>query len=190
MTNASPRRRKKQPFNPAKEAHDRRATDLLRNARVSPIEVDDPFEVGAKILVMRSTRNDPIADMHARGHLSDCEYATARHWERAYEDSAIGGVPAMDPGKESVDGGKMAEVLTDRQIKAIKELKLAREELGNAGNWLIIQVLGTKKTIEDVAWEWKQAKRDSAGCKYIRRRFHECLSTLSVLFGYAMPTRA
>lgn len=185
--NTAPRRRKKQPFNPA---HDRMARDLLRNAKVAPLEVDDPFEEGGKILVMRSTRNDPIADMHARGQLTDCEYSTARHWERAYENAEIGGVPAMDPSKEAVDGGGVREVLTDKQIKAVKELELARKELGAAGNWLIVSILGTKKTVEMVAFEWKGARPGEAGYRYVRNRFHECLSTLSVLFGYAMPTRA
>lgn len=134
MTTASPRRRKK-PFNPAQQVHDRRLREELKGRQLSEIEVEDPFEAGAKILVMRSTRNDPIADMHARGQLDDCEYATARHWERAYEDSEIGGVPAVDPSKEAVDGGRMREVLTDRQIRAVKELKLAREALGHQGNY-------------------------------------------------------
>jgi hypothetical protein len=35
--------RRRQPFNPAENVHDRRSTDLLRNAMVSPIEVDDPL---------------------------------------------------------------------------------------------------------------------------------------------------
>lgn len=183
----APRRRKKQPFNPA---HDRMARDLLRNAKVAPLEVDDPYELGGKILVMRSTRNDPIADMHARGQIDDCEYATARHWERAYEDSEIGGVPAVDPSKEAVDGGRVREVLTDRQIRAVKELELAREKLGHTGNWLVIQVLGTKKTLEMVAFEWKQARPGDAAYRYVRNRFHESLETLSVLFGYSLATRA
>lgn len=184
---ASPRRRKKQPYHPV---HDRRAQDLLRNARVAVAEVDDPYEQGAKIIAMRSVRKDPLADMHARKQISDCEFETGRHWERAYEASEIGGVGAMDPSKEAVDGGRIPEVLTDRQIQAIKELKLAREALGHQGNYLIIQVLGTKMTLEDTARQAHWGHATEAQYKYVRRRFHECLGTLSVLFGYAMPTRA
>jgi len=187
MNASQPRRRKKQPYNPA---HDRMARDLLRNAQVAPVEVDDPFEEGGKLLVMRSTRNDPLADMHARGHVSDCEFETGRHWQRAYEDAEIGGVAAIDPGKECVDGGRMREVLTDRQIHAIKELKLSRDALGISGNYLILKVLGTKMTLEGIAKEQHWGKAGEAQYKYIRRRFHECLGTLSVLFGYAMTTRS
>lgn len=202
MTTAPPRPRRGGPYNPAlaeyqrqlQEAEDvrkrdRRSTDLLRNARVVPVEVDDPMGDG-KVVVMRSTRDDPLADMLARGHITECEFATGRHWQRAYEDAEIGGIAAVDPGKECVDGGRMREVLTDRQIAATKELNLAREKLGDAGNWLIVSVLGTKKTIEAVAFEWKEARPGDAKYRYVRNRFHECLGTLSVLFGYAMPTRA
>lgn len=187
MSQASPRRRKSKPFNPA---HDRMATDLLRNAKVAPVEVDDPYEEGGKIIVMRSTRDDPVADMHARGHLTDCEFATCRHWQNAYERSEIGGVRGIDPTLEAVDGGRVWEGLTDTQRKAILSVSNARNILGENGNYVITQVLGHKKTIEQLAFEWKGAKRDTAGCKYVRRRFHECLETLGILFGFVVTTRA
>lgn len=184
MTRTAIRRRKKQPYNPV---HDRRAQDLLRNAQVTPVEVDDPYEDGGKIVVLRSTRDDPLADMLSRGYITQCEFETGRHWQRAYENAEIGGVAAIDPGKEAVDGGRMRDVLTDRQVKATRELASARAALGDAGNYLIIQVLGTKMTLDRVAQEKHWGKPGEAQYKYVRRRFHECLSTLSVLFGYAMP---
>ena len=192
MTTASPRRRKGKPFNPSLGVHDRTVSerDRLRNAQLAAAEVDDPFEEGGKILVMRSTRNDPVADMKARGHLTECEYQTARHWERAYEHAEIGGVPAMDFSKEAVDGGSIREVLTDRQTKAMKELRLARNALGDAGNYLIVQVLGTKMTLMQVCQQRTNGAVGDSVYKYTRRRFHECLGTLAVLFGYAMPTRS
>lgn len=201
MTIASRRRRKAQPYNPAlaeyqakqREAEeakkrDRRARDLLRNARVVATEIDDPIS-GDRVVALRSVRDDPIADMLARGHIDQCEFETARHWQRAYEGAEIGGARGIDPSKEAVDGGCPREVLTDRQVRATKELKQAREELGTAGNWLIVSVLGTKKTLEVVAWEWRRAPPGSATYRYIARRFHECLQALSELFGYALPPR-
>ncbi len=199
MTAAAARRRKR-PFNPAlaeyqakqqaareAEKRDRKSRDLLRNARVAAAEVDDPIS-GDRVVVLRSVRDDPIADMLARGHVDQCEFETARHWQRAYEGAEIGGACGIDPSKEFVDGGCPREVLSDRQIKATKELKAAREELGAAGNWLVVSVLGTKKTLEMVAWEWRQAKPGDASYRYVTRRFRECLKTLSELFGYASPT--
>jgi hypothetical protein len=167
------------------------AKDLLRNAQVAPVEVDDPYEDGGKILVMQSTRDDPLSEMRARGQIDDCDYEAGRHWQRAWEHAEIGGVQGIDPTKEAVDGGRMREVLTDRQIRATKDLTAARHELGTFGNWIIVSVLGTRKPLVELA-------RESAGpsgpvddeYKYLRRRFKRCLSTLSVLFGYAMPTSA
>ena len=46
-----PRTKRKKPYNPAK-VHDRRSHDLLRNAEVATVEVDNPLalEPGEKIV--------------------------------------------------------------------------------------------------------------------------------------------
>src|SRR5215510_2842401 len=131
---AKRRRRKGKPFNPAptaqeRTAHDRRATELLRNAMVAPALVDDPYPVnpGDKIMVLRSTRHDVLADLKSRNLIDDCDLAAGRHWQMAYEMAGIGGVRAIDPGKEAVDGGELPEVLTDVQINGMKELRDARK---------------------------------------------------------------
>ena len=56
------RTKRKKPYDPTK-VHDRRARDLLRNAEVAAVEVDDPLglEPGDKIVTLRSIRNDPLA---------------------------------------------------------------------------------------------------------------------------------
>lgn len=186
--NQAPRRRKGRPFNPA---HDRMARDLLRNAQVTPIEVDDPYEQGGVILVMQSTRDDPLAEMRARGQIDECDYQAGRHWQRAYEDAEIGGVRGIDPTKEAVDGGRIREVLTDRQLRAAKELKDARENLGSLGIWIVVSVLGTRMNLLDLAKRSAGKEGPIEGeYRYLRRRFKTCLSTLAVLFGYAQPTRA
>jgi hypothetical protein len=64
-----------------------------------------------------------------------------RHWQAAYENAEIGGVRAIDPGKEAVDGGRLPEVLTDQQRRAVVDLKNARLALGPEGNQLVIDVL-------------------------------------------------
>ena len=57
-----PRAKRRKPHNPAK-AHDRRSRDLLRNAEVATVEVENPLalEPGEKIVALRSIRNDPLA---------------------------------------------------------------------------------------------------------------------------------
>jgi hypothetical protein len=66
------RTRKRTPYDPSK-AHDRRATESNRGIanHLTPKEVDDPFEQGAKIIVMRNLRNDPLAGLHASKEFVD-----------------------------------------------------------------------------------------------------------------------
>lgn len=177
-----PRRRGK-PYNPAAPVHDRTSRDLLRNAQVAIDEVDDPYEAGGKIVVLRSTRNDPLADMKSKNQIDQCDYVAGRHWQAAWEHAEIGGVRAIDPGKEAVDGGRLPEVLTDQQRKAVVDLKAAREALGREGHQLIHDVLAAGMSITQAAIS--RGLTSEADRKYIGKRFRECLATLAKRFGYA-----
>lgn len=177
--NASPRRRKGKPYHPI---HDRRATDLLRNAKVAPIEIDDPLEEGSKLLVMRSTRDDPLADHHARGHIDDAQYQGGRAFQRDFE-AAERGPRAIDPGKEAVDGGQLPEALTESQRRAGRQLARVYRELGADGTALVHDVLVHALTMRRVA-----EKRDLAGERwerYFGMRFQECLDCLALIYGFA-----
>lgn len=176
-------RRKGRPYNPATPTYDRTSHDLLRNAQVAAVEVEDPFEAGAKIVVLRSTRNDPLADMLAKKQIDQCDYVAGRHWQTAWEHAEIGGVRAIDPGKEAVDGGRLPEVLTDQQRRAAVDLKSAREALGREGNQLVTDILAAGMSISQAAIA--RGLNSEADRKYIGKRFRECLATLAKRFGYA-----
>jgi hypothetical protein len=124
------KRRRGKPNDLKNIVHDRTSRDLLRNAQVAPVEVDDPYEEGGKIVVLRSTRNDPLADMKSKGQIDDCDYVAGRHWQAAWENAEIGGVRAIDPTREAVDGGGLPELLTNTQRRAVQDLKAGREALG------------------------------------------------------------
>jgi len=172
-------RAKRTPFDPAK-VHDRRATDLLRNAQVAVIEVDDPFEVGAKILTIRSIRNDPLAGLHARGSIDEAMYLAGRAFQRTFE-TAERGPRAIDPSKEAVDGGLPPEPLTDFQVRAMESLKGAYRVLGQDGTGYTHDVLIHGKTFLQVStsrgWLGEHAER------YVSRRFRECLECLAKFYG-------
>jgi hypothetical protein len=161
--------------------HDRTSHDLLRNAQVAATEIDDPYD-GGRIVVMRSVRRDPLAVMLAREDIDQCDYVAGRHWQAAWENAEIGGVRAIDPGKEAVSGGRLPEVLTDCQRRAVQDLKAARETLGAAGDELIRDVLGRHLSIQQAA-----ALRGISGedRRYTGQRFRECLSSLAKRFGYS-----
>jgi hypothetical protein len=180
---ARPRRNK--PYDPSK-AHDRRTTDLLRNALVSPIEVDDPLEPGGTLIVMRSVRNDPLAGLHARKSIDEAQYQGGRAFQHDFE-TAERGPRAVDPAREYVDGGLAPEPITEGQRKAARMLAVVYRALGQDGSSLTHSVLIHGQNYRQVAearslsgerWE-----------KYFGMRFQECLHCLATIYGFAMEKR-
>jgi hypothetical protein len=132
-------RRKRTPYDPSKVA-DRRAQELGRGAEVYFVEIEDPYEAGAKILAARSRRDDPLADMHARKQIDEAQFQGGLAFQRDFE-AAERGPRAIDPGKEFVDGGSLPEPITEAQQKAAKMLKDVYEALGADGSALMHDVL-------------------------------------------------
>src|SRR4030088_2546821 len=99
-------KKRKNPYRPAK-AHDRRSRDLLRNAEVAAVEVDDPLalEPGEKIVTLRSIRNDPLARLHTHRQIDEAQYQGGRAFQSDWE-KAERGPQAVDPTREYVDGGQ------------------------------------------------------------------------------------
>lgn len=79
-----------------------------------------------KIIVIRSTKHDPLGWMHSNGHVDESEYRAARQWQLITELSNLGGVGSIDTTKEAVDGGMFPDALTDGQQAAIQQLRLAK----------------------------------------------------------------
>jgi hypothetical protein len=175
-------RRKRTPYDPSK-VHDRRSTDLLRNAMVSPIEVDDPLELGSKLMVMRSLRNDPLAGLHARQFIDDAQFWGGRSFQRDFE-TAERGPRAIDPGKEAVDGGLMPEPITEAQQRAAHQLAQVYRTLGINGSVLAENVLIHGLTIEQVCVA--RGSNTELERKYLGKRFRECLDCMAKIYGFAM----
>lgn len=176
--------KRRQPYDPSKPVHDRRATDLVRGAQVAPIEVECPIERnGTTLVVMRSTRDDPLADHHARGHIDEAQYRAGRRFQNLFE-RAERPVRAIDPSKEAVDGGKAIDPLTDGQIKALAGLRQSYEELGQDGSAIIHDVLIHGMTMMGIAAKRKMATKDWE--QYFGKRFRECLDCLAIVYGFAM----
>jgi hypothetical protein len=161
--------RARQPHNPA-------------TGYLATIEVDDPYEMGAKLAAIRSTRNDPLAAMHARRPrtIDDAQYYAGRAYQQDFE-TAERGPCAIDPGKEAVDGGRMPEAITDAQIKAVKRLVAADRDLGLDGSALIRDFLITGLNMSQIA-----ARRALKGTRwelYFGKRIGECLDRLARTYG-------
>jgi hypothetical protein len=165
------------------KVYDRQSRDLPINSRVAEAVVDDPLELGAKLKVLRSVRDDPLAAMHSRGQIDTAMFAAGREWQLHHENTQIGSIGAIDTTKEAVDGGRIPEPITDRQIKAIRKLGEADRELGPFGSALTRSVLGTRLSIAEVAIQHKYTTAREHN--YLSHRFRECLDTLAKLWGYA-----
>lgn len=180
---ASIARRKGKPYNPATAIHDRLSTDLLRNAMVGTIEVDDPMAIdpGDKIRAVRSFKDDPLARLHDRGHIDEAQYQAGRAFQHDFE-IAERGPQAIDPSKEYVDGGKLPEPITEQQRKAVIRLNKAEAKLGEDGSAITHNVLIQGWTITKIA-----ESRDLKGErweKYFGMRFRECLEKLAEVYGF------
>ncbi len=170
----------------AQKVHERLSQDLPINSRVAVAIVDDPYsQIGEKLQVLRSIRNDPLADMLSRGVIDQALFQAGRKWERLHECTQIGPISAIDPGKEAVDGGKPREPLSDRQIDAFKELAIADRLLGQMGSQIIRQLLGQRLTIGQMCGHHnlKTGRQQN----FLSLRVRECLEDLGKLWGFIGP---
>ena len=181
------RRKRRKVYDPSK-VYDRRAQDLPLNAEVAVVEVDDPFgaETGDKIVVLRSTRSDPLAKLHSRRQIDEAQYRGGRAFQNDWE-KAERGPRAVDPTRERVDGGEMREPITEGQRRAVVRLNRVEHELGADGTLLIHEVLILGLNMEQVG-----ERRDLRGQRwkdYFARRVQECLDRLALFYGFAAPAR-
>ena len=176
------RTKRRQPYDPSRPVTDRRATELPRVGRFATCEVDDPYEQGAKIVAIRSTRNDPLADLHVRRIIDYAQYEGGRAFQRDFE-AAERGPCAIDPSKEAVDGGVTPEPITEAQQRAGKALAAAYKELGADGSAFMHDFLIDGLTMGGIA-----ERRGLAGErweKYFGMRIREALHSLAFVYGFA-----
>lgn len=159
--------------------HDRRSQDVLAAGHYAPIEVDDPYERGGRITVIRQMRSDPLARLHAHGQIDNAQYHAGRAFQHDWE-TAERGARAIDPSKEAVDGGRIPEPLTDRQAQARTRLILVQKELGRRLNGVLIAVAVHGMTMEQIA-----QSRSQSLVKLQGSLFRTALNDLAVFYGFA-----
>lgn len=158
-------------------------TILNPKERVVGVEVDNPNKPDEKIIVWRSTR-DPLFMLYAQGAIDEPQRMAGEHWRECYRLCEIGGVRGQDLTREYVDTSHTAcyEPVGDRQIRASKDLKKARQALGEVGEFVVNRVLGEglfPKQIAELFGETADRK-----IRYWSDRFREALQTLAVVFTY------
>jgi hypothetical protein len=180
------RQKRQRPYDPAAaKIHDRRATEFNRGigAHVAPIEVDDPLERGARLVVMRSTRGDPLGDQHARKTISEAQYQAGRAFQQDFE-TAENGPRAIDPGKEYVDGGALPEPISELRMRSVARLNKIEAALGIEGSAIVHQVLVFGWTMRAIAGA--RGLYGRSWDDYFGKRFRCALDTMAVIYGLAM----
>jgi hypothetical protein len=152
------------------------------------IIVDNPYaiEPGEKSVAMRTTRNDPLGNLHARKQIDEAQYQAGRAFQSDWEQ-AERGPRAIDPSKEAVDGGRMPEAITEGMRKAVVRLNGAQRRLGVDGAAIVQAVLVSGQTCAQVAEA--RGLRGPNWEKYFGKRFRECLDCLALVYGFAMEKR-
>ncbi len=160
--------------------------DLPINSSISISIADDPYPTGTKIPVVRSIRDDTLAGMHARRQIDDAQLAAGRLWQKFYERGEVGSITAIDPTREAVDGGRIPEPITDRQISALRKLDESHQWLGREGYSIVYSILGERTRLKDAALMYGYLSQREI--EFFGQRFRNCLEELAVLWGFAQRT--
>src|SRR3990167_3841392 len=158
---------------------------------IGPIEVDNPLVSPSApvahrtIVAARSLRDDQLALLHHRRQISDAEYQAGRWFQAIHEAGQVGAIPAQDPSREPVDGGRrVPDPFTDRQLVAMRQLDRVYAMLGREGKAIVLLVLVEQASYAMVAHRL-YASTSRATLRYVGRRFRESLGNMSTDFGFA-----
>jgi hypothetical protein len=147
-------------------------------AVIAPADVDDPFEKGAKLRVVRNLREHPIAFLEAKGVLSTSQVIAADTFRKKWEATQRGN-QAIDYSKTRVDGGKLSDPLSERVQEAVSWLNLAARYpgIGVVGFAILVSVCGEGRGIAETAK--RHNKTGPRGEGYISSRLCEALDALN-----------
>lgn len=137
----------------------------------------------AKTQAQFDMRESYAGYLWARGHIDDAEKKAADRIRHAYERMGGAGAKAIDYGKEQVDGGKIAQTITDDHLMAASWLRAAHDVLGPEGYNLVVSFCGEGKWPGDFS-----RSNDFSGPG---KTFRKCLAALAEVWGWkSRPTRS
>lgn len=166
---------------------DRRAAVFHMQARLVAVEVDDPYERGAKIIAFKNEKADPLERLRQQKDIDEAQYQAGKAYERDLELAEIGNVKAIDPTKEAVDGGRLPESLSEAQRKALVRLNESSRIMGMFGENVVRGVLQSNVTPAQLAIARGFAtRREQLQYGWVFRR---ALEELAVFYGYAGRAR-
>lgn len=134
----------------------RKATITLATSRHIELGedlVDDPYERGAKLRVIRNVREHPVSYLHAKGIINESQRIAGEAFRANYERAVLGAAKAIDYTKERVDGGLPAEPLTEAAQRATQWLNDVAKHSGCGlrGYTILTHVCGEGHGLETTA---------------------------------------
>ena len=169
----------------------RRRTKVTLAGDTGSVEIDNPFHapgsprhVPRRVSAVRSLRDDPLARLHDRRQISDSEYRAGRDFQKLLEEAELGRMRTNDPSREPVDGGiGFRDGVTDREVRAFRQLARLWPILGKDGSAMLRAFLGERQFLATIA-STRGLAADQQTLRYLGRRIRECLATLATEFGY------
>src|SRR6266536_4342304 len=137
----------------------RRKTKVTLAGDTGSVEIDNPFytvgsprQVPRRVQAVRSLRDDPLARLHDRRQISDSEYRAGRDFQKLLEEAELGRMRTNDPSREPVDGGiGFRDGVTDREVRAFRQLAKLWPILGKDGSAILRAFLGERQFLSTIA---------------------------------------
>ncbi len=169
-----------------KRRKNRKPTVMVDNPYFNPAAPADrtnPPKIRARV---NRRESYPVYLFHRRT-IDEAEFIAAKRACAAYEAIGGAGARAIDYSRQPVDGGQIAQTVTEAQLYASQTLHQMLAVLGSEGYHLTINLAGAGLWPRDLAGADAQRKR----ANYIAERFKECLDVLAVHWGLKRrPTRS
>lgn len=134
--------------------------------------------------VIRSLRDDPLANMHVRNSIDDTQFKAGRALQECFTQAEIGNVKAI-VYKEHVDTSGISEPLTEMHRKSLRAINYAKQELGRELGrqaWALVTDIIRDGLHLKIAAQKRGLTRQRE-VEYLGYRFRECLDELAVVFG-------
>lgn len=130
-----------------------------------------------KIMAAYNFKESYVGFLFGKGHISEAEKRAGDRVRQAFEAMGGAGAQAIDYSRTKVDGGKIADPISVRQLEAGATLREVHQRLGPEGHDLVIKLCGECRWPKDLTNEkYRQT--------YLSHRLRECLETLAVHWGF------
>lgn len=157
-------------------------------------EAPDVYEPHKTQRVVRNMREHALSYLEHQGRITPDQKLAGDTFRRHYECAMLGAARAIDYTRIRVDGGVVAEPLTERMQEAHRWLSEAAKipGVGQVGYQLLVNVAGEGQFVSEVArrWEGSHAPGSARAEGYIMGRLCEALDEISKHFGMVAVGKA